>query len=324
MVTLKDVATRAGVSTATVSYVLNGTGSVSPEVAARILEAVEALGYRPNRSARALRTGQSRTLGLVLPDLTNPFFPELAQAVEHAARMKGYAVILIDSREEAEVEEQGFMLLAEYGVEGAIWCPISAQIPARPSSPTVVIDRPIEGFDLVRADVRRGGALIAEYALELGHQRVGLISGPQHLASARLRREGFLEVARGHLEVVWEVEVAFSRKLNEKAVAVLQANEASLIVAANDTLAIGALNVLHTLGKRVPEEVSLLGFDDIPWAELVYPSLSTVKQPLTELGSKAVSLLHRRLHEPDLPLQQLLLDVKLIVRNSARAVHGWD
>lgn len=324
MATLKDVATRAGVSTATVSYVLNGTGSISPEVAERILHAVEALGYRPNRSARALRTGRSRTLGLVLPDLTNPFFPELAQAVEHAARMKGYAVILIDSREEAEVEEQGFMLLAEYGIEGAIWCPISAHVLARPSFPTVVIDRPIEGFDLVRADLRQGGALIAEYALELGHQRVGLLSGPQHLASARLRREGFLEVARDHLEVVWEVEVAFSRKLNEEAVAALQANEASLIVAANDTLAIGALSVLHTLSKRVPEEVSLLGFDDIPWAELVYPSLSTVKQPLTELGSEAVSLLHRRLQEPGLPLQQLLLDVKLVVRNSARAVHGSD
>lgn len=320
MATLKDVAARAGVSVATVSYVLNKTGSAGPEATKRILRAAEELNYRPNRSARALRTGHSQTLGLILPDLTNPFFPELAQAVEHAARAKGFAIILIDSRGDVDVEEQGLVILTEYGVDGAVWCPVSNQVPFRPSFPIVVVDRPIDGFDLVRGDSRRGGALVAEYGIRLGHQQVGLLSGPPLLESARLRREGFLEGARNHLEVAWEVEAAFSRNLNKEAVTALQKNEASLIVAANDAIAIGALNVLHTTGRQVPNEVSLIGFDNIPWAELVYPPLSTVKQPFTQIGSKAVSLLHRRMLDSSSSLQQLVLDVQLVERGSVRTI----
>lgn len=322
MTTLKDIALRADVSIATVSYVLNGTGSVSAEVAERILDAVDELGYRPNRSARALRTGKSRTIGLVLPDLTNPFFPELAQAVERAARMENYAVILIDSYEEIAVEREGFSLLTDCGVDGAIWCPVGIASQSTSSFPTVVVDRPVEGFDCVYSDLKKGGGLIAEYAVKLGHRRVGLLSGPNQLGSARLRREGFLEAAHGQLDVVWEVEVPFSKILTGSAIEALQADNVSLIVAANDTIAIGALNVLHALGMRVPEEVSLLGFDNIPWAELVTPPLSTVRQPIAELGVEAVSLLRRRLLEPGLPLQQSVLDVELIERRSAQKVGG--
>lgn len=322
MTTLKDIALRADVSIATVSYVLNGTGSVSAEVAERILDAVDELGYRPNRSARALRTGKSRTLGLVLPDLTNPFFPELAQAVERAARLQNYAVILIDSHDEIEVESEGFELLADYGVDGAIWCPISAEIPATPSFPTIVVDRPIEGFDCVVSDLMHGGRLIANHAIKLGHHRIGLLSGPKHLVSARLRRQGFLEAAQGLLDIVWEVEAPFSRSLNEQARAALRENDVSLIVAANDMIAIGALTFLRTIGKRVPEDISLVGFDNIPWAELVTPQLSTVKQPIAQLGVEAVSLFRHRLLEPDLPLQQSVLEVELIKRGSAQMVGG--
>lgn len=323
MPTLKDIARLARVSHTTVSHVLNGTKRVRPEVAARVWAAVDQLGYQPNRQAQALRRGVSRTLGLALPDLTNPFFPGLAQAVGLAARRAGYALTLVDALEDERVEAEGLRLLAEERVAGAIWVPVGSPRPL--PFPAVLVDRTVEGLDGVEADHRQGGRLQARYALALGHRRVGLLSGPQALRSARLRREGFLEEARsGGLQVVWEEEVPFGLELTEQALARLRQarEEVSLVVAANDTLALAALEALRGAGVRVPEEVSLLGYDDIPWAAMAYPPLTTVRQPIAQMAEAVVELLLRRMENPAGPTVHRVLPVELVVRASVREVRG--
>lgn len=321
MPTLRDVAKLAGVSHTTVSHVLNGTKRVRPEVADRVWAAVETLEYRLNRPAQALRRGQSHILGLVLPDLTNPFFPGLAQAIGLAARKAGYALTLVDSLEDKTVEEEGLSRLAEEQVAGAIWVPVGDYVP--PPFPVVLVDRTADGTDGVEADHFLGGQLQARHALAMGHRRVGLLSGPQSLRSARLRREGFLAEAKvGGLEVVWEEEVPFSLELSPKARARLRAvrEEVTLVVAANDVIALAALEVLREAGVRVPEEVSLIGYDDIPWATLAHPPLTTVRQPVKEMAEAAVALLLRRLQEPEGEAVQIVVPVTLVPRGSTREV----
>ncbi|GLV48888.1 LacI family transcriptional regulator [Thermus sp. LT1-2-5] len=321
MPTLRDVARLAGVSHTTVSHVLNGTKQVRSEVADRVWAAVETLGYRLNRQAQALRRGHSHTLGLVLPDLTNPFFPGLAQAIGLAARKAGYTLTLVDSLGDEGVQEEGLHRLAEEQVAGAIWVPVGVYTP--PPFPVVLVDRTVEGTDGVEADHYLGGRLQARHALALGHRRVGLLIGPQSLRSARLRREGFLAEAQlGGLEVVWEEEVPFGLELSSGAQARLRRarDEVSLVVAANDVIAVTALRVLREAGIRVPEEVSLIGYDDIPWSTLAFPSLTTIRQPVKEMAEAAVALLLRRLREPTAEAVRVVLPVTLIPRESAREV----
>lgn len=321
MPTLRDVAKLAGVSHTTVSRVLNGTKRVRPEVADRVWAAVETLGYRLNRQAQALRRGQSRILGLILPDLTNPFFPGLAQAIGLAVHRAGYTLTLVDSLEDEAVQEEGLRHLAEEQVAGAIWVPVNSYKP--PPFPVVLVDRTAEGADGVEADHFLGGRLQARHALELGHQRVGILSGPQSLRSARLRREGFLaEAQEGGLEVVWEEEVPFSLSLTPRARARLQKarEEVTFVAAANDAIALAALEVLRESGTRVPEEVSLIGYDDIPWATLAYPPLTTVRQPIPQMAEAAVGLLLRRVQELEGEAVRTVLPVALVPRGSTREV----
>ena len=315
MATLKDVAREAGVSIATVSYVLNGTKSLTPEVTKRVQDAAKAVGYRQNRSAKALKTGRSHTLGFILPDLTNPYFPELAQSVAKTAYDLGYSLLLIDSSNQLSVEAEYFQLLAEHRVDGAIWIPVSDHYTNSVPFPVVVVDRPLKSFDAVLADHYQGGALLANHVHKLGHKHIGLLSGPQDLSSAKLRRDGFLSAAKT-LNIRWEHEVPFSIDLSKPVIKTLQNNTVTAIVAANDLLAISAIRTLESAGLRVPEDVSVVGFDDIPMASLMNPALTTIHQPLSEIGKQAVLQLHKRILDASLPTEHTLLPVELIERRS--------
>ena len=320
MPTLKDVAKEVGVSVATVSYVLNNTGSVGETVSKQVLAAVKKLGYTPNRRAQAMRTGFSQSIGLVLPDLTNPFFPELAQKVEDEARKQGIAVVLIDSQNNIEAETQGLSILAQQSVDGIIWCPVgnvTHEKKAATNCPIVLIDRPSQGFDVVHANYRAGGAIAAEHALQLGHTKIGLLSGPQNIESAIQRRNGFVEQAKNKLDIVWEIEVPFTTELNAAALTALASKEATFIFAADDLIAIGAINALMDIGLNVPNDVSVIGFDNIPWATMIRPKLTTISQPIADIGKVAVDILVQRIHDPEKTVCSFILDVNLIVRDSA-------
>lgn len=324
MVTIRDIARAVGVSVATVSNVLNDRPNVGPAIRERVLAAVRELGYRPNRAAQAMRAGRTRSIGLVLPDLTNPFFPELAQAVERTARAAGLLVCLIDSQGSTSGESDGFDLLDQHGVDGVIWCPVGRGLPRgarRLGRPIVLIDRPRRGFDVVQSDYRMGGRLLAEHAIAMGHRVVGLLSGPLELESARQRRDGFVASAEGRLRIEWETPVGFDGALTADARRRLdRRGDATLVACGNDLIAIGALRHLSEHGVAVPADVSVTGFDDIRWSDLVSPRLTTIAQPVADLGACAVDLMKARIAGREPARAPVLFPVRLVARDSVKRI----
>ncbi len=322
MVTVKDIAAAVGVSVATVSNVLNERPNVGEATRRKVLQVARRLGYRPNRAAQSMRTGRTRTLGLVLPDLTNPFFPELAQAVENKARSLGLIVCLIDSQGSLHSESDGFSLLLQHAVDGIIWCPLGPRLPAavkKLSGPMVLIDRPRPGYAAVHSNYPMGGRLLAEYVLRMGHTRVGLLSGPQHLESARQRREGFAQAFPGKIQIAWEVSVPFDGVLTEEAMEALDhRRKATLIVAGNDLIAINAIRYLSKRGVTVPADVSVTGFDNIRWTDLVTPGVTTIAQPVGAIGARAVELLLEQIAGGKRAVAPTVFDVELIERDSVK------
>ncbi|NRF69786.1 LacI family DNA-binding transcriptional regulator [Aquincola sp. S2] len=321
-VTLKQVAEAAGVSLATASYSLNNGGSVGQETRDRVIAVAEQLGYRPNLAAKAMRTGRTGTLGFVLPDLTNPFFPLLAQTVIHAARGEGYGVFLTDSQGSKEAEAQSIDALVRRGVDGVIWFPIDDLPDRQPNLngvPTVVLDRSLGGFDCVLADFAAGGRLAAECLLAAGHRRIGLITGPLAASSARERADGARETILARGELAWEVEAAFSADLESSVVGLLNQRSATAVIAGADLIAIGVIRALRSAGLRVPQDVSVIGFDNIPWTDLCAPPLTTIELPVPEMGVEAVQQLLRRLRTPEEPRRRIVFDVGLVERASVAA-----
>lgn len=318
-VTLKQVAEAAGVSLATASYSLNNGGSVGQETRQRVIAVAESLGYRPNLAAKAMRTGRTGTLGCVLPDLTNPFFPLLAQTVINAARESGHGVFLTDSQGSKEAEAQSIEALVRQGVEGIVWFPIDdlpGQQPALGGLPAVVLDRSLPGFDCVLADFAAGGRLAAQTLIDAGHRRIGLITGPQAASSARERADGARASVQARGQLVWEVEAAYSADLDAALRALLKENRVTAIIAGADLIAIGVIGALRASGLRVPEDVSVIGFDNIPWTDLCTPPLTTIELPVPEMGVEAVQQLLRRLRAPDEPRRRIVFDVSLVARAS--------
>ncbi len=316
-VTLRDVATLAQVSVATVSYALNDTKPVSDDVRRRVRAAAGELGYRGHRVARALRTGQTQSLGLLLPDLTNPFYPALAQAIEARARRRGYALMLVDCGRAPGVERRGLRLMGEHGVDGLVWIPLpGARFADAPPCPTVLVDRPRAGFDTVASDDIEGGRLLGERAVSLGHERVFLLHGPRSATSTRHRRRGFLEAVEGRATVVAELHVPFATTLPHEAREALAHTDATFVACGSDVIAVGALETLRSVGRDVPGDLSVVGFDDIDWAALVTPPLTTVAHAIGALGTTAVDLVLDRLVEPDGPARDLVLPVTLVERAS--------
>ncbi len=317
--TLQDVAQKAGVSAATVSYVLNGTGSVGADVQKLVQDAAKSIRYRVNYVAKATRTGQTLSIGLILPDLNNPFFPEMAHVVQAAARRAGYAVFLVDSEGDTEIEHTGAGDLISRGVEGIVWFPASEQdtlAEFREDVPIVVVDRPLPDYDNVSSDYYAGGAAIAQHVISTGHRQIGMVTGPQTLSSARQRRDGFVRAVAPAGQVVWEVENEFSIKLSEETRRQLQDTNVTVVVCGNDLIAIGVMRALHEMGRRVPNDMSVVGFDDIPWASYSIPGLATIRQPFAALGKEAAALLIRRISGDDSPYFSLKLGMRLMPRGS--------
>ncbi|MBX2858808.1 MAG: LacI family transcriptional regulator [Cellvibrionaceae bacterium] len=320
-ITTQDIADKAGVSKTTVSYVLNNSGSVSAATKKRILRYAKELGYQENRLAIATRTGKTATIGLVLPDLCNPFFPKMAQAVVKAANAHNYAVFLVDACNNLEEEARGIQRLHQHAVEGVIWCPLddSRSLQHNPlSCPVVMTDRAIAGFDCVYANSQKGGRLQAELLRDKGHRRVGILSGPERSASAAIRRQSLYDALGNEVEVVWDFSLEYEMAIPEHIAQQIIHSDISCIVAANDTLAIGALRLLHSVNIPVPEQVSIIGFDSIEWSELVVPALSTVVLPIQDIGQSAFNMLLQRIESPAATVCELVLDVHLVDRSSVK------
>lgn len=320
---MKEVAELAGVSTATVSHVLRGTKRVSAPLRARVRAAAQELGYVPNLQASALRTGRSQMFGVLVPDLSNPFFPALLSALSPAARATGRVLLVHEAENDPELELLGLRRLLAARVDGLIWVPVGEVTPGamqrvRPRSgmpPLVTIDRAVPGADAVVADHEAGGALQARHLITLGRTRAVLLSGPTAVPAARARREGFLK-AFSPLRPVWEAVVGFGHELSGNVAEELARGGFDSVVCPNDAAAVGVARALKRAGFGVPGEVSVIGFDDVPWAALMDPPLTTVRQPLEDLGAAAVELLLKRMRTPQREPSSVVLPVELIARDS--------
>lgn len=321
-VSIRDVAKKAGVSIAAASYALNGRDGVAEKTRQRILAAVEDLGYHPAKFAQSMRTGKTDTIGLVLPDLSNPFFPQFAKAVQQSAGAEGKSVLLIDTSNDSDTEREGVKRLVSQGVDGIIWWvsdPANKELIEKSRAPVVLVDSMMPGVDSVTSDHSVGGRMVANLVNQSGVKNIGLIRGPENFRSASLRRDGFLENLDADIVVKWEEANAFSPPLKDSIKSLMARHDVDAVICPNDLIAIEVIRYLRSIGKQVPGDIGVTGFGDIQFADIISPSLTTVRQPLSDLGTQAVKLLWRRMATPGTPSEDLVLGVDLVVRESMKS-----
>ncbi|MHC5258479.1 LacI family DNA-binding transcriptional regulator [Streptomyces sp. UC4497] len=326
MASIKDVAAAAGVSVATVSRVLNSHPSVSPDARARVLAAVESLGYRPNAVARSLRTAQTRTLGLVISDVLNPYFGELARSVEDEARGLGYSVIIGNADERPELQDHHVRTLLDRRIDGLLVSPTDGASPlmldaARAGTPMVFVDRWIPGVDVpvVRSDGRAAVRDLVAHLHRLGHRRLAIIAGPAATTTGSERVDAFREaLASYEIELPdayigqGDFQADSGRRVTE---AFLDLPEPPQVVfAADNLMALGALDAIRARGMRVPDDIAVAAFDDIPWFVHTDPPITAIAQPTKDLGRAAVRALVDRI-EGRVP-ESVILPAHLVVRRS--------
>src|SRR5213083_517881 len=330
--TIRDVARAAHVSHQTVSRVINEHNSVTPETRERVADAIRELEYVPSQVARSLSSSRTHTLGMVTTDVSDHFFAEAVAGADAEARKRGYFLIIGSIEPGAEDDERTYLrLLLERRVEGLIIAVPRLRLAdddllagAATRLPTVVVASDIElpGADHVDIDNRRGGLEATSYLLAQGHRRIATITGPLDWPSARARLDGYRDALRGHAtaeaQVVepsldWGLESG--RRAAERLLAV--AKRPSAIFAQSDLLALGAIAALRAHGLRVPEDVSIIGFDDIPVAEVFDPPLTTLRQPMREVGELAARLVREpRTERRSAKARRHVLRAPLIVRGT--------
>ncbi|UGS35942.1 HTH-type transcriptional repressor CytR [Capillimicrobium parvum] len=327
---MKDVARHAGVSISTVSYVLNDSGPVAPDRRARVLDAVRVLDYAPNESARRLKRRSASTVGLVVPDLANQFFALVAEGVAAAASARDVLVVLC-APEATEQPSHHAGLLRSQRVDGVICLSgtgttAGSLLDLARIGPVVLVDEQIPGFDMpaVISDGRRGAREIGRHVLQHGHSRLAVIGGPTQLWTSGQRLAGYREAlaaaGRDPDDVPVYVGDYRQRSGTELAKAALAGPpdiRPTALLCANDLMAIGALEYCRSVGLRVPEDVSIVGFDDLPMAALLTPRLTTVRQPAREMGHRAASLLFELLGDKPNGAGDGMFPVELQIRDSA-------
>jgi LacI family transcriptional regulator, galactose operon repressor len=318
MATIHDVARRAGVASVTVSRHLNASGPVSESVQARIEAAVLELGYVPNELARGLKSRSTRTLGLVVSDVSNPFFTSIARGIEDVAHAHGYSVILCNTDEDSAKQEQYLGVLRSRHVDGLILTPAGHELATisawrRRCGPICIIDRTLPegdhralGIDCVRAESLTAAERLVSHLLGHGHRRVGLVNGPPDISTAQERRLGYRRALDRHgipRDPRLEHHVPFKVEAGRAAALALldSADPPTALFATNSFLTIGVLCALRERGRRVPEDMAVVGFDEIPQMALVAPFLTVARQPEAEIGQRAAQFLLERLGEERRP-----------------------
>lgn len=326
---IRDVAERAGVSVGTVSNVLNHREKVSPDAVRRVREAIEMLGYVRNDAARQLRVGRSSTVGLVVLDVRNPFFTDLARGAESEAARHGLSVILGNSAEDVEREAGYLDLFEEQRVRGILISPYREVGPQlrrlrERGTPTVLVDRRSddERFSSVSVDDEHGGWLAADHLIRTGRRRILFTGGPFDIRQIVDRRAGAQRAVDSADGVSFETvptpaaSVADGRATGEQIAARAPEDRPDAVFAANDLLAMGVLQGLAGRGIGVPDEIAIIGFDDIDFASAAVVPLSSVRQPSHLMGETALRILLTEIDDPDSEAQQVVFEPELVVRAS--------
>jgi LacI family transcriptional regulator len=324
-VTLADIARAAGTSASTASRALSGRGYVSPAARARLLEAAERLGYVPNASARTLKQRRSRVIGVVVSDLGNQFYGRLAAGIEQTLRGSDYQMVLVADNASGDEEVAGARTFLALRAPGVIMTPVgrgASDLLARHRIPVVEIDRQLAASpcDAVVIDNERGAREATGHLLELGHRRIGLLVVDTEWTSDMGRLRGYrLAHAEAGVPVDEQLIVRVAPNAADthaRVGALLDVEAPTAIFAANNLLAEHAWHVLRRRGLELPEDFSLVGFDDMPWMEMVSPPITVVAQPTIELGRRAARLLLRRIDDPAAPPAIERLQPWLVVRGS--------
>jgi LacI family transcriptional regulator len=328
VVTLKDVAEKAGVSTATVSHVINDTRYVSDELKAKVHRAMELLNYHPNAIARSLRRKRTHNIGMIVPDISYPFLGEVAKGVEDAGFERGYNVILCDSDGKLEREADYLELLQEKKVDGVIFVAAGesrshVQALLDQGMPVVVCARQLAGLEVdeVIADNAGAGYQATEHLIGLGYRCVGCVAGPRDLGVSSKRVDGYRRALAHHdipMREEWIAYASFQPRGGYEAMDELLALDEppTAVFACSDLMAIGAICAASRKGLKVPQDMAIIGCDDIALAAFTNPSLSTVAQPKYEMGVVAVEMLVARIKDRSTALQRHLLPTQLVLRDS--------
>lgn len=334
-VTIQEVAARAGVSAMTVSRVLNSPDLVAVKTRQRVLHAIEELGYVPNALASGLLRGRTRTIALIVSDISNPFFTIVLRGVEDMAQRNGYTVIIGNSDESPEKERQYVHALISKRIDGLLIAPAgnmsrkTLDLLRRRHSPFVLIDREIEGIsaDVVMGDSVGGARQLTEHLISLGHQRIALVNGQLDVPTARDRLRGYEDALRAHgiaPQPALQKECTYRRDGAHKGMRQLLAlppdQRPTAILAANNFIGIGVIETLREANLRVPEDIAVVCFDDIELASALDPFLTVASQPARTFGTIAAQFLFERLDHAaaDQP-RKVVLTPELIVRRSCGA-----
>ena len=299
MINIREVARIAGVSPATVSRVINGTAKVSADKRARVLEAISQTDFVPNEVARSLFRKSAKLIGLIVPSITNPYFTQVASVIEQIAYDNGYRVFLCDARDDADKEQAAIQSLVSMNADGIIIASAheaTAKYVDMCQIPVVALDTlfPTKNVTAyVCCDYYGGGRMATEYLLETGCQRIVCIKGPQRTISARARYEGYRDVCRerGIQECTVDSDYDFHAGLAMTEQMLEQYPDVDGIVACNDVVALSIYKILHRRNISVPDQVQLIGFDDISWSSLFTPALTTISQPIEQMAARAMDLI---------------------------------
>jgi LacI family transcriptional regulator len=326
---MRDVAERAGVSVTTVSHVINETRVVSDDSRDRVLEAMSELGYQPNALARSLRRKETYTLGVIVPDSADPFFAEVVRGIEDTSFQQGYTITLCNSDHDLDKELLYTNALREKQVDGILFFSAGGksaehiQRLQKRRMPLVVVDRHTlnMGLDSVLIDNDWGGWCATRHLVRLGHRRIACITGPSDLTLSAERVTGYRRaLAEGRLPVDEKLILKgdFQFESGYQAARQLLAMDVppTAIFACNDLMAVGVVNAVQELGYKVPENLSVVGFDDVRLASFINPPLTTIAQPKYEMGHIATTMLLERIDNPDMSSRQRMLDTELVVRRS--------
>lgn len=329
MATMKDIAKLAGVSTSTVSHVINKSRFVSEEISLRVNNAAQQLNYRPSALARSLKINRTKTIGMLVTTSTNPFFGEVVKGVERSCYQQGYNLILCNTEGDNERMRESINTLLQKRVDGLILMCSSLEgeridvFEQYPDIPVVVMDWGPMLFtsDKIQDNSLRGGYLAAKYLIESGHQQIGCITGPLVKHQAQMRYEGYkraLNEAGLDFNANWIIEADFECEGGYEAFNKMFAKGPlpSSIFVCNDMMAMGVINAANEKGIRIPQDLSIIGYDDIHIAKFMSPSLTTIHQPKYRLGKAAVEALLNRLEKGAIDAQVVQLEPTLVERST--------
>lgn len=331
MATIIDVAKKAGVSVGTVSNVINNKANVSQEKRERVLKAIKELNFQPTGTARMLKSGRTNSIALLIPQISKPFYSMIIEGVESAASKNGYDLIFCRTHRDPKIEEKFLNMLGEKRVDGVILVSIeindkALDIVEKNKYPVVLLERHVSGSNIpsISIDNQSGAFKAVKYLIELGHRDIVFINGPTTTVPGMMR-------LKGYIEALSKYNLPFNKDLYREGefdisngykgiIEILKKHKATAVFAGSDSIAMGVINGLRDMGLRVPEDISVIGFDDVYLASMLNPPLTTIRQPAFEMGHRAVGVLIDMINGRNRKNIVEILETELIIRKSCKSI----